>query len=71
MDSPRSLDWEPIVKDGQIVGMICPRCMTYDDMRKRRDELAKLAPRLKQIARAGSPPPDQSPGERSRRRTVD
>jgi len=35
--------------------------MTYDDMRKRRDKLAKLAPRLKQIARAGSAPPDQSP----------
>jgi len=35
------LEWEPIVEEGRIVGMICPGCMTYDDVRRRRDELAR------------------------------
>jgi hypothetical protein len=51
LDSPRSLEWEPIVKDKRIVGMICPRCMTYDDMRRRKDELDKLSWRLKRLER--------------------
>ena len=47
LDSPGSLAWEPIVRDGETVGMICPDCLTPIERRRIRDRQARIIRRVK------------------------
>jgi hypothetical protein len=46
-NSPPSLVWEPIVEDGEVVGAICPDCLTLREQRAIRAEKARVLRRLK------------------------
>jgi hypothetical protein len=46
-NSPASLIWEPIVEDGEVVGVICPDCLTLQEQRSIRAEQARIVRRLK------------------------
>jgi hypothetical protein len=41
------VDWEPIVEDGEVTGVICPGCLTLREERAIRAEQAHLIRRLK------------------------
>jgi hypothetical protein len=47
LDTPASLQWEPIVEDGTIVAMICPRCLTLREQQQIRAEKVRALRRLK------------------------
>jgi hypothetical protein len=50
LDSPPALYWELILGDeyGEIVGVICPNCLTLREQRASRAEKARVLRRLKQ-----------------------
>jgi hypothetical protein len=41
------LCWEPIVEDGEVVGVICPDCLTLREQRAIQAEKARVVRRLK------------------------
>jgi hypothetical protein len=47
LESPAPLAWEPIVREGRVVGMICPGCLTYREQRAIRAEQARIIRRVK------------------------
>jgi hypothetical protein len=51
-NSLASVDWEPIVEEGEVTGVICPGCLTLREERAIRAEQAHLIRRLKR----GLPP---------------
>src|SRR4051794_39846487 len=46
-NSPLSLAWEPIIEDGEVVGVICPDCLTLREQRAIQAEKARVFRRLK------------------------
>jgi hypothetical protein len=46
-NSPASLYWEPIVENGEVIGVICPDCLTLREQRAIRAEKARVIRRLK------------------------
>jgi hypothetical protein len=46
-NSPASLVWKPIVEDREVVGVICPDCLTPREQRSIRAEQARIVRRLK------------------------
>jgi hypothetical protein len=47
LDAPASLSWELIKKNGEIVGVVCPDCLTLREERAIRAEQARIVRRLK------------------------
>jgi ketosteroid isomerase-like protein len=47
LDSPPALYWELIAEDGEVVGVICPDCLTFREQRAIRAEKARIPRRLK------------------------
>ena len=47
LDSPPALYWELIAEDGEVVGVICPDCLTLREQRAIRAEKARVIRRLK------------------------
>jgi hypothetical protein len=47
LDSPPALYWELIAADGEIVGVICPDCLTLCEQHAIRAEKARVLRRLK------------------------
>jgi hypothetical protein len=47
MDSPPALYWELIAENGEIVGVICPDCLTLREQWAIRAENARVLRRLK------------------------
>jgi hypothetical protein len=47
LDSPPALYWELIAEDGEVVGVICPDCLTLREQRAIRAEKARVLRRLK------------------------
>jgi hypothetical protein len=41
------LVWELIVEDGEVVGVVCPDCLTLREQRSIRAEQARIVRRLK------------------------
>jgi hypothetical protein len=46
-NSPASLSWEPIVEGGEVVGVICPDCLTLREQRAIRAENSRVMRPLK------------------------
>ena len=46
-EHPASLAWEPVIEDEQIVGLVCPDCLTARERRAIRHEQAGVVRRLK------------------------
>jgi len=46
-NAPSSLTWEPITEDGEVVGVICPDCLTLREQRAIQAEKARVVRRLK------------------------
>ena len=46
-NSPASLSWEPIVEEVEVVGVICPDCLTLREQRAIRAEKARVLRHLK------------------------
>ena len=47
LDEPAALHWELIAEDGEVVGVICPDCLTQREQRAIRAEKARVLRRLK------------------------
>jgi hypothetical protein len=47
LDEPAALYWELIAEDGEVVGVICPDCLTLRAQRAIRAEKARVLRRLK------------------------
>ena len=47
LDEPPALYWELIAEDGEVVGVICPDCLTLREQRAIRAEQARVIRRLK------------------------
>jgi len=47
LDSPPALYWELIAEGGEVVGVICPDCLTLREQRAIRAEKARVLRRLK------------------------
>ena len=47
LDSPPALYWELIPADGEVVGVICPDCLTLREQRAIRAEKARVLRRSK------------------------
>jgi len=47
LDSQPALYWELIAEDGEVVGVICPDCLTLREQRAIRAEKARVIRRLK------------------------
>jgi hypothetical protein len=47
LDSPAALYWELIPEGGEVVGVICPDCLTLREQRAIRAEKARVLRRLK------------------------
>jgi hypothetical protein len=41
------LYWQPLVEDGEVVGAICPDCLTLRELRAIQVEKARIIRRLK------------------------
>jgi hypothetical protein len=46
-DDPPALYWQPIVEDGEVVGVICPDCLTLREQRAIQAGKARVLRRLK------------------------
>jgi hypothetical protein len=47
LDEPAALYWELIAEGGEVVGVICPDCLTLNEQRAIRAEKARVLRRLK------------------------
>jgi hypothetical protein len=47
LDEPAALYWELIAEDGEVVGVICPDCLTLREQRAIPAEKARVLRRLK------------------------
>jgi len=47
LDEPAALYWELIPGDGEVVGVVCPNCLTLREQRAIRAEKARVLRRLK------------------------
>jgi hypothetical protein len=48
----RRSGWEPILEDGEVIGVVCPDCLTLREQRRIQAEKARVVRRLKR----GMPP---------------